>query len=159
MHEAVHGVNICSWDPTECSQVGLLSGNQLPKRNKTTNVPFRPFCVLFVSTGKEDKAHSPKNWRVFVCFLFVPIKTLSTCQSWEPLIYHLPVLGALLHSFLKLMQVVVPCFAAGSAVTDGCSTPFFALPPHPRHINCCFSLFHLHVSVLYHFIATSLLWL
>lgn len=48
-------------------------------------------------------------------------------------------LGALLHSLLKLMQVVVPCSAAGSAVTDGCSTPFFALPLFPRHINCCFS--------------------
>lgn len=44
--------------------------------------------------------------RKSVCFLCVPIKTLSTCQSREPLICRLPVLGALLHSLLKIMQVV-----------------------------------------------------
>lgn len=33
-------------------------------------------------------------------------------------------LGAVLHLLLKLMQVVMPCFAAAFAVTDGCSLLF-----------------------------------
>lgn len=59
--------------------------------------------------------------RKSVCFLCVPVKILSACQSREPLICHLPVLGALLHSLLKIMQVVVAGFVAGISFTDGYS--------------------------------------
>lgn len=82
-------------------------------------------CCLYILERRTKHMLLTANRRVFVCFLFVPIKIFSTCQSWEPLIHHLPVLGALLHPLLKLMQVVLPCFAAGFAVTHGFSLRFF----------------------------------